>query len=101
VRRANLRWPGRSVQVECDTREQVEQALKAKADLILLDNMDPPRVAECMKLVDGRCVVEVSGGITLESVGAYADAGVDLISVGAITHSAPILDIGLDLPEGP
>ena len=51
-----------------------------------------------MKLVDGRCLVEVSGGVTIQTVGEYADVGPDLISVGAITHSAPILDIGLDLP---
>jgi nicotinate-nucleotide pyrophosphorylase (carboxylating) len=99
VRRAHLRWPGRSVQVECDTREQVEEALGAGAELVLLDNMTPDEVAECVKLVDGRCLVEVSGRITLESVGEYADAGADLISVGAITHSAPVLDIALDLEE--
>ena len=101
VRRAHLRWPGRVIEVECDTTEQVQEALEAGADMILLDNMDPERTAHCVKLVDGRCLVEVSGGVTLDSVGAYADAGADLISVGAITHSAPILDIGLDLPEEP
>jgi len=101
VRRARLRWPGRSIEVECDTQDQVQQALEAGADLILLDNMDPQRAAECVKRADGRCLVEVSGGVTLETVGAFADAGADLISVGAITHSAPILDIGLDLPEEP
>jgi nicotinate-nucleotide pyrophosphorylase (carboxylating) len=99
VRRANLRWPGRTVEVECDTSEQVEVAVEAGADLVLLDNMTPERVAQCVKLVAGRCLVEVSGGITLSTVGEYADAGPDLVSVGAITHSAPILDIGLDLPE--
>jgi nicotinate-nucleotide pyrophosphorylase (carboxylating) len=98
VRRAHLRWPGRSVQVECDTLAQVERALAAETDLVLLDNMDPDQVAECVKVVDGRCLVEVSGRVTLEAVGAYADAGADLISVGAITHSAPVLDISLDLP---
>jgi nicotinate-nucleotide pyrophosphorylase (carboxylating) len=99
VRRAHLRWPGRAVQVECDTRAQVEQALAAEADLVLLDNMVPEQVSECVKLVDGRCLVEVSGRISLDTIGEYADAGADLISVGALTHSAPILDIGLDLPE--
>ncbi len=99
VRRANLRWPGRAVQVECDTVEQVETAVTAGADLVLLDNMTPSEVSQCVKLVDGRCLVEVSGGITLQTVGEYADAGPDLISVGAITHSAPIIDIGLDLPD--
>jgi nicotinate-nucleotide pyrophosphorylase (carboxylating) len=101
VRRAKLKWPGRTVQVECDTREQVERALAAGAELVLLDNMNPEQVAECVKFVDRRCLVEVSGRVTLDSVGAYADAGADLISVGALTHSAPSLDIGLDLPEEP
>jgi nicotinate-nucleotide pyrophosphorylase (carboxylating) len=99
VRRARLRWPGRSVQVECDTPEQVEVACAAGTDLVLLDNMTPDQVADCVKQVDGRCLVEVSGGITLATVGQYADAGPDLISVGTITHSAPIVDIGLDLPD--
>ncbi|MBV8386614.1 MAG: carboxylating nicotinate-nucleotide diphosphorylase [Acidimicrobiia bacterium] len=99
IRRAHLRWPGRTVEVECDTRAQVEVAVDAGADMVLLDNMTPAEVADCVKLVDGRCLVEVSGGVTIQTVGEYADAGPDLISVGAITHSAPILDIGLDLPE--
>src|SRR5437763_1615487 len=99
VRRAHLRWPGRTVEVECDTRAQVDAAIAAGADLVLLDNMTPTEVGDCVKLVDHRCLVEVSGGITIQTVGEYADAGPDLISVGAITHSAPILDIGLDLPE--
>jgi len=99
VRRGKLRWPGRSVQVECDTRAQLEEALAADADMVLLDNMSPTEVAGCVELVAGRCLVEVSGGVTLDTAGAYADAGVDLVSVGAITHSAPILDIGLDLPR--
>jgi len=99
VRRAHLRWPARSVQVECDTPEQLDEALAAGAELVLLDNMTPSQVSECVKIADGRCLVEVSGGITLETVGAFADAGADLISVGAITHSAAVLDIGLDLDE--
>src|SRR5438270_10669707 len=99
VRRAALRWPGRTVEVECDTRPQVEAAIAAGADMILLDNMTPTEVGDCVKLVDGKCLVEVSGGVSLQTVGEYADAGPDLISVGTITHSAPILDIGLDLPD--
>lgn len=98
VRRAHLRWPGRSIEVECDTRAQVEVAVTEGADIVLLDNMTPTEVGDCVKLVDHRCLVEVSGGINLQTVGEYADAGPDLISVGAITHSAPILDIALDLP---
>jgi nicotinate-nucleotide pyrophosphorylase (carboxylating) len=90
-------WPGRTVQVECDTQGQVEQALAAGADMVLLDNMSPGDVVTCVALVDHRCLVEVSGGVTLDTVAAYAATGADLISIGALTHSAPVLDIGLDL----
>ena len=95
--RARLRWPGLSVQVECDQRDQVATAIEAGADLVLLDNMSPEQVAECVKIVDGRFPVEVSGNVSVETLGAYVDAGANLISVGALTHSAPVLDIGLDL----
>ncbi len=97
VERARDLWPGRTVQIECDTEAQVKRALAAEADLVLLDNMSPAEVALCVELVAGRCLVEVSGGVTLDTVAAYAAAGADLISVGALTHSAPVLDIGLDL----
>ena len=98
-------WPGRMVQVECDDVDQLEQALAAGADLVLLDNMSPDEVASCVKLVaasvaernGSRCLVEVSGGVNLDTVAAYAAAGADLIAIGALTHSAPVLDIGLDL----
>ncbi len=90
-------WPGRTVQVECDTQHQVEQALAAGADMVLLDNMSPDEVVACVKLVNQRCLVEVSGGVTLDTVAAYASTGADLIAIGALTHSAPVLDIGLDL----
>jgi nicotinate-nucleotide pyrophosphorylase (carboxylating) len=97
VRRARLRWPGRAIEVECDTLAQVREVLSAQADLVLLDNMTPAQVAEAVAQVDHALLVEVSGGVTVDAVLAYAEAGADLISVGAITHSAPILDIGLDL----
>ena len=97
VARARRLWPGRAVQVECDTDEQVKEAVVAGAELVLLDNMAPEQVAACVEAVGGRCLVEVSGGVTLETVSAYAAAGADLISVGAVTHSAPVLDIGLDV----
>jgi nicotinate-nucleotide pyrophosphorylase (carboxylating) len=97
VRRARLRWPGRAVEVECDTPEQVAEAVAAGAELVLLDNMSPEMVRRCVELVAGRALVEVSGGVTLDTVAAFADAGADLISVGALTHSAPALDIGLDV----
>ncbi len=106
VATAKDRWPGRLVEVECDRREQVVEAVASGAGQVLLDNMTPDDVAACVALVrerapdrlEGRGVlVEVSGGVSVENVGAFAAAGADLISVGAITHSAPALDIGLDL----
>lgn len=97
VARARRRWPGVTVEVECDTLEQVSEAKSAGADLVLLDNMTPDEVAEAVGILGGAAAVEVSGRITLETAAAYAAAGADLISVGAITHSAPVLDIALDL----
>jgi nicotinate-nucleotide pyrophosphorylase (carboxylating) len=97
IDRARARWPGRIVEVECDTLEQVAEALEARADLILLDNMTPEQAQAAREVVDGVIPLEVSGRISLETVGTYAETGIDYISVGAITHSAPALDIALDL----
>ena len=97
VRRARLTWPGRTVEVECDRLEQVGEAVSAGADIVMLDNMSPEQVAVCVEEVAGACLIEVSGGVTLDTIGDYARAGADLISIGALTHSAPVLDIGLDL----
>jgi nicotinate-nucleotide pyrophosphorylase (carboxylating) len=97
VSAAHQRWPGVPCEVECDSLDQVKEALVAGADLILLDNMDPPAVAAAVAVVGGRAPVEVSGRVALEDVAGYAQAGADLISVGSLTHSAPVLDIGLDL----
>jgi nicotinate-nucleotide pyrophosphorylase (carboxylating) len=101
VRRAHELWPGRGVEVECERAEQVATAVEAGADLVMLDNMTPDEIAGCVRLVrDGPrpgTLIEVSGGLTSENVGAVAGAGADLVSTGAITQSAPALDIGLDL----
>jgi nicotinate-nucleotide pyrophosphorylase (carboxylating) len=97
VATAHLRWPGVPCEVECDSLDQVKVALVAGADLVLLDNMDPSQVAAAVAVVGGRVPVEVSGRVGLEDVPLYAQAGADLISVGSLTHSAPVLDIGLDL----
>jgi len=97
VRRARERWPGAVVEVECDTLDQLVETKEAGADLALVDNMTPEEVAKAVVLADGVLPVEVSGGVTLDSVAAYAAAGADLVSVGALTHSAPVLDIALDL----
>jgi nicotinate-nucleotide pyrophosphorylase (carboxylating) len=100
LRRARQRWPRLLVEIECDTEQQVKEAVEAGADAVLLDNMSPAQAATCVSLVAGRCRTEVSGGVSLETVAAYAEAGVDDISVGALTHSAPALDVGLDLLAG-
>ena len=83
--------------VEVETLEQIDQALDGGADVLLLDNMSPPLVREAVGLVKGRAQTEVSGGITLENVREYAATGVDSISIGALTHSAPAVDISLDV----
>ena len=97
VKRARAVAPaGVKVEVECDTLDQVEAALDAGVDVIMLDNMHLSDLREAVKLVDGRAVTEASGGVTLESVRRIADTGVNWISVGALTHSAPALDLALD-----
>ena len=101
VATARARWPGQSIEVECDTLEQVRTAVAAGADMVLVDNMTPEQVADAVAAVAGAVPVEVSGGVTLDTVAAYAAAGADLIAIGALTHSAPVLDIGLDLRQEP
>ncbi len=96
VRRARERFPNLPVEVEADTPEQVEQALFAGADTVLLDNMDPQQLRTAVGWIAGRAKTEASGGITLANVRAVAEAGVDFISIGAITHSARAVDIALD-----
>jgi len=97
VQRARQFAPaGIRVEVECDDMDQVRAAADAHADIILLDNMSPALMRECVQLVAGRTLTEASGGISLDTVRAVAEAGVDRISVGALTHSAPALDIALD-----
>ncbi len=89
------------IEVEVDTLAQLERALAHRIDAVLLDNMTPAVLAKAVSLVAGRVITEASGGVSLETVRAIADAGVDLISVGALTHSAPVLDLGLDFePQG-
>jgi nicotinate-nucleotide pyrophosphorylase (carboxylating) len=85
------------VEVECDTLDQVREALDAGVDAILLDNMTPDELREAVRLVDGRARLEASGGVTHESIRAVAETGVDEISVGALTHSARSLDVSLEL----
>ncbi len=97
LERVRALWPGVVVEVECDTLDQVAEAKAAGAALVLVDNMSPDEVARAVGIAGGAFPIEVSGSVTLDTVAAYAAAGADLISVGALTHSAPVLDIGLDL----
>jgi nicotinate-nucleotide pyrophosphorylase (carboxylating) len=94
---ARARETGVPVEVECDTVDQVRAALAAGADSILLDNMTVDTLREAVTVAGGRTPLEVSGGVTLETVRAVAETGVDFISVGALTHSAPSLDFSLEV----
>jgi nicotinate-nucleotide pyrophosphorylase (carboxylating) len=90
-------FPGVPVEVEVDSLEQLAEVVQAGADLVLLDNFTPAQTAEAVALVAGRCRLESSGGLSLPVARAYAETGVDFLAVGALTHSAPILDLGADL----
>ena len=96
VARARKKFPKLKVEVEADTLVQVTQAADAGADIILLDNMTPAQLRAAVKIVRGRAQTEASGGVNLKTVRGIAQTGVDFISVGAITHSARAVDIGLD-----
>jgi nicotinate-nucleotide pyrophosphorylase (carboxylating) len=87
------------IEIEVDTLAQLAEALDQKADAVLLDNMSPQILAEAVKMVAGRAIMEASGGITLQNAAEIAASGVDLMSVGWLTHSAAVLDIGLDFLE--
>jgi nicotinate-nucleotide pyrophosphorylase (carboxylating) len=104
VARARHRWPGRTVHVECGDVDQVREAVAAGADALLLDNMTPDEVravvAEVRAVDPRRPLLEVSGSITLDTIASYATTGADMVSIGALTHSAPVLDIGLDVVAG-
>lgn len=87
------------IEVETETLEQVQEAVEARADIIMLDNMSIQMMEKAVNYIDGRAIVEASGGVTKERLPAIAKTGVDVISVGALTNSAPILDISLDIGE--
>jgi nicotinate-nucleotide pyrophosphorylase (carboxylating) len=99
VRRARAHAPGTLLEVECRTLEEVDEALAAGAPRILLDNMAPEQLREVVRHVAGRAELEASGGITLESLRAVAETGVNFISMGALTHSATALDLSLLLKQ--
>jgi nicotinate-nucleotide pyrophosphorylase (carboxylating) len=96
VLRSRKKFPKLKIEVEADTLEQVAQATDAGADIILLDNMTPTQLRQAVKIIRGRAKTEASGGVNLKTVRKIAATGVDFISVGAITHSARAVDIGLD-----
>jgi nicotinate-nucleotide pyrophosphorylase (carboxylating) len=96
VERARRLWPGLKVEVEADSLDQVRRAVEAGADFVLLDNMDLSMLREAVEWVAGRAQTEASGRVRLETVRAIAETGVDFISVGALTHSARSVDLGLD-----
>jgi nicotinate-nucleotide pyrophosphorylase (carboxylating) len=96
VNRARELAPSVKIEVECDTLEQVDRAVEAAADIIMLDNMSIVDMQRAVRQVKGRAILEASGGVNLTTVRAIAETGVDWISVGALTHSAPSLDLGLD-----
>jgi nicotinate-nucleotide pyrophosphorylase (carboxylating) len=96
VAAARERYPELKIEVEVDTVEQLEEALETSPDWVLLDNMPPPVLRQCVAMCKGICMAEASGGITLETIYDIAHTGVDAISVGALTHSAPSIDLALD-----
>jgi len=99
ISHARKKYPKLKIEVEADTLAQVRQALDASAEMILLDNMNPIQLRQAVKAVNGRAQTEASGGVNLQTVRAIAQTGVDFISVGALTHSARAVDVGLDFEE--
>ena len=90
-------FPDAFIEIEVDSLEQLKEVAAQSPDLVLLDNMTPAQCKEAVVLVAGRFKLEASGGISLENALAYAQSGVDYLAIGALTHSAPVLDIGLDM----
>lgn len=90
-------FPDALIEIEVDSLEQLREVASQSPDLVLLDNMSPDQCREAVTFVAGRFKLEASGGITLENARAYAESGVDYLAIGALTHSAPVLDIGLDM----
>jgi nicotinate-nucleotide pyrophosphorylase (carboxylating) len=93
--------PATTIEIEVDTLDQLSEALEAGATALLLDNMAPPELRRAVEMTAGRAVLEASGRVTVETVHDIAQTGVDYISSGWITHSAPVLDFGLDFVSHP
>jgi nicotinate-nucleotide pyrophosphorylase (carboxylating) len=90
-------FPTSEIEIEVDTLDQLREVLPLKPDVVLLDNMSPAQCAEAVSIVAGATKLEASGGISLENAKAYASTGVNFLAIGALTHSAPVFDIGLDM----
>jgi len=108
VKRARQVWPARTVHVECDRLDQMVEAIEIGADVVLLDNMSPEQVVECVAVANDaraatntRVLVEISGGVNDDNIVAYANTGADLVSSGSLTNSSANLDIGLDIDSDP
>jgi nicotinate-nucleotide pyrophosphorylase (carboxylating) len=97
IRRAREARPGLWIEIECETLDQVREALEAGADELLLDNMDLETLSKAVELARGRAKTEASGGVTLDTIGAIGTSGVGSVSVGALTHSAPAVDFSLEV----
>jgi nicotinate-nucleotide pyrophosphorylase (carboxylating) len=97
VREARRRFPDREVEVEVENEAELRSALKAGPEWVLLDNMTPAQMKRCVRICDGRVLIEASGGITLKNVAQVAATGVDAISLGCLTHSAPAADLSLEI----
>jgi len=95
--KVRAKFPASEIEIEVDTLNQLREVLPLQPDLVLLDNMSPAQCAEAVSLVAGATKLEASGGISLENAKAYAVTGVNFLAIGALTHSAPVFDIGLDL----
>jgi len=95
--KVRAKFPASEIEIEVDTLEQLREVLPLKPDLVLLDNMSPAQCQEAVAIVAGATKLEASGGISLENAKAYASTGVNYLAIGALTHSAPVFDIGLDL----
>jgi len=100
VKEARARFPRHIIEIEVENEDELEQVLPAKPDWIMLDNMPPARLERCVALARGRCKIEASGGVTLDTIEAVARTGVDAVSIGALTHSAPAADFSLEFQPG-
>lgn len=100
VESARSMYKGKRIEVETTTESEVEEALKCSADIIMLDNMSPEQIVRCIEIIQKKALIEVSGGITLETLDRYLIAGVDFISIGSLTHSVKSVDISLEVEIG-